>query len=153
MSVPFSENGGFLATTFFLFVPAVRFDTGDPYIGIFDTTDFDDPNAASSYSWRAEDIAVARVPTVRRVILVYTDLGVAKITVTLSGTNDLNNVISASQTVTIGTSGASGAQLTAFVDVALTAFRPQLTISRAAGGGPLSIVSATLTGEVEKSTL
>jgi hypothetical protein len=153
MAVPFSENGGFLATTFFIFCPTQASDSGASYIGIFDPSSFDDPNNGSSYSYKIEDVIVGRVPTVRRVILVYKDLGPATITVQLSGTNDNNNIVTASVKAKLGTTGATGALLTAFADVTLTAFRPQLTLSRAAGGGPLSIISATLVGEIEDISL
>lgn len=153
MAVPFSENGGFAATTFFLFVPAQAADTGAPYVGIFDTTNFDDSDDPSTYSWRSEDIIVGRFPVVRRVILVYRDLGPATITVTVTGTDDNNSIVAASQKVKIGTSGATGVLLTIYVDLQLAAFRPQLSVSRAAGAGPVSIVSATLIGEVEDTSL
>jgi hypothetical protein len=153
MATPFGENGGFAGTTFFLFVPCIATGTGASFISIFDPSNFDDPEDGSSYSWRAEDIIVGRYPVVRRVILVYTDLGVAKLTVSITGTNDQGNIVTARQSVTIGTSGASGALLTAFVDISLTCFRPQLSVSRAAGGGPLSIVSASLIGEYEEVSL
>lgn len=148
--VPFSENGGFSATTFFMFMPATFLSNGAPFIAIFDPSDFNDDNDASSYSWRVEDVVVGRIPVVRRVVLVYTDLGNATITVTLSGTNDSNNKVTASRKISIGTDGKSGELLTKFVDISLTAFRPQLTISREANAGPVSIISATLIGEVEE---
>ncbi len=152
MAAPFSENGGFAATTFFMFVPSIS-STGQCFISIFDPTSFDDPDDAASYSWRAEDIAIDRVPTVRRVILQYRDLGLATITVTVSGVNDTGNAVSSSSVVKLGTSGASGLIMTAFVDLTMTGYRPQLSISRAAGAGPVSIVAATMVGEVEDVTL
>ena len=152
MAVPFSENGGFGATTFFLFVPTQASDSGISTVSIFDVSSFNDPDDGTSYSWRVEDIITARVPTVRRVIFVYTDLGPAIVTVNLKGTNDNNAIVTASKTISIGTAGATGAQFTVFVDIELTAFRPQLSISSKAGAGPISIVSASMSGEVEQVT-
>src|SRR6266404_5193402 len=145
-TIPFSENGGFAGTTFFLFVPTQNSGTGASFVSVFDPSSFDDSDDASSYSYKAEDVIVGRVPTVRRVVLVYRDLGIATITVTISGVNDSDNAVSVSATTKIGTSGATGKQLTEFVDVTATCFRPQLTISRAAGAGPVSIVSASMIG-------
>jgi hypothetical protein len=153
MAVPFGENGGFAGTTFFLFVPTSASDTGASFISIFDPSNFNDTVDGSSYSWRSEDIVPGRVPTVRRIILIYTDLGSATITATITGTNDNGNIVTASAQFNIGTSAASGAILTKFIDLTLTAFRPQLSISRAAGGGPVSIVEAVLIGEVEEAVL
>lgn len=153
MAAPFGENGGFAGSTFFLFVPTSASDTGASFISIFDPSNFDDPDDPSSYSWRSEDLVVARVHTVRRVALVYTDLGVATITVTVTGTDDNGSVVTTAQKVKIGTPGASGNQLTILVDLQLAAYRPQLSVSRVAGGGPVSIVSASLIGEVDNSSL
>jgi len=152
MAVPFSENGGFAATMFYLFVPAIS-STGAPYIAVWDTTSFNDSDDPSTYSYRSEDIIVGRVPTVRRIILVVTDLGPATLTITVSGTNDKGNAISSSAVQKIGTTGATNAQLTYFIDLVFTGFRPQLSYSRAANAGPVSIVSATMIGEVEEVTL
>ncbi len=153
MAVPFSENGGFNATTFFLFMPTIASDTGRPTISIFDPSSFDDPDDAASYSWKAEDIVIGRVPIVRRALLVYTDLGLATITVTVTGTDDNNKQISSSKVIQIGTIAATGLQMTKLVDVTLACFRPQLSITRVAGAGPISIVSASLIGEYEEVTL
>jgi hypothetical protein len=151
--VPFLENGGFQATAFFLFIPAQSPVGGSSYIGTFSAVNWDDPLNSSSYSYRMEDIVEGRVPTVRRVILVYRDLGPATCTVTLTGTNDNQQVVIASKIITIGTVAATGALFTILVDVALTAYRPQLSISRAAAAGPLSIIKATIVGEVEEASL
>ncbi len=153
MTVPFSENGGFAATNFYLFVPTQDAALSQSYIGIFDPTSFDDPVDGTSYAYRQEDVMPARVPTVRRVVLTYRDLGVAHITVTVQGINDNGNTVVSSVPKTIGTKAATGLLMTAFCDVQLTAFRPQIVVSRPAGGGPLSIVRATMVGEVEEVTL
>lgn len=152
MPVPSTENGGFYASSLFLFVPVQAF-SGAIYVGVYNYANFNDPNDGSSYSYRQEDIAVGRVPTVRRVVLVYRDLGIAKITIQLSGVNDNGQLVTASAPFTIGTAAASTNNLTLLADVTLTAYRPQLTISRAANAGPVSIISATIVGEVEQVTL
>lgn len=153
VAIPFNENGGFLATNFFLMLPLQDMTNGAVGVAIFNTGSFDDANDASSYSYKIEDIVPGRVPTVRRVIVNYRDLGPATLLVTLTGTNDNAQQISVSASKSIGTAAATGDQFVTFVDIELTAFQPQLTIGRAAGGGPISIISATIIGEVEEVSL
>lgn len=118
-------------------------------IDTFNSTNFNDPLQGSSYSYRVEDVFPNRVPTVRRVALTYRDLGTATITLTLTGTDDNQTVQTASATVTIGNAVPTNVLMVKLVDIELTAFRPQLTISRAANGGPMSITRATMMGQVE----
>lgn len=153
MSVPFSENGGFVASNFFLFMPTSSPDGSQSYIGIFDVSNFNDPTDGRLYTYRQEDIIVGRVPTVRRIILVYRDTGVLSVTVTVQGTDDNGQKVSQSVKVQIGTTSASLQLLTKFVDIELTAFRPQPLLSQNAGDGPLDIVSLTMIGSVEEVTL
>jgi hypothetical protein len=153
MTIPFGENGGFTASTFYLMVPVQTSDLGLVYVGIFDVTSFNDPVDSSFYAYRMEDVVTCRVPTVRRVLLVYRDLGLATLTVSISGTDDNNNAVVGTVNVQIGTIAASGAQLTKLIDITVSAFRPQLAWSRAAGGGPISIISATMVGTAEDVTL
>lgn len=153
MAVPFSENGGFVATTYYLFIPVQSSDTGTPYIAIFDPTSFNDLNDDSTYSYRQEDIVPGRVPTVRRIILTYRDIGTCTITVTISGINDNGSVVSSSAKVSLGTPQASGNLLTKLVDLTFTGYRPQLSYTRTAGNGPLSVVSASMVGTIEDQTL
>ena len=124
-----------------------------PRLGIFDITDFDDPIQSCTHSFKVEDIAYNRYPSVRRVVLTYRDLGVATLTVTVTGSNDNGQVISNSQTQTIGNAVPTNKLLTKFFDVQLSCFRPQLTIYRAAGGGPVSISTATMLGHLENQSL
>lgn len=149
VALPFGENGGVLGTTWFLFVPTQDSYSRRCYIATYDIGSFDDDVDASRYSYRAEDILKNRVPTVNRVILNYRDLGPAKLTVTITGTNDNGEVVSNSVETKLGNTIPTGAILTKFVDIQLTAFRPQLSLLRKAGGGPVCITGATMRGEVE----
>lgn len=148
-----TENGGVGGTTWVLFFPVKDISSGLSYIGYFDVNNSNDSKDDSSYSYRAEDIALLRQPTVRRVGLVYRDLGAAAITITLSGTNDQAQVVSQSVTAQIGNTIPTNDLMIKLVDIQLTAFHPQLTISRAAGAGPVCITSATIIGEVEEQQL
>ena len=150
---PIGENGGVFATSWFLFFPMTDLMTGRTFFGILDVESFDDIFDGSSYSYRVEDIGIERVPTVRRVLLVYRDLGLATVTVKLEGTNDNREVVSKSVQKQIGNSIPTRKLLSALVDVQLTCFRPQLTVSRVARGGPFSIISASMVGEAEEVTL
>jgi len=123
--------------------------TVNPGIFTFDVTNFNDPFSSSFYAWKVEDIIAGRSATIRRVILSYRDLGVATITVLLSGTNDAQAVVTDSQEVMIGTVAASQVIVTQLVGITLTGSNLQLSISRAAGDGPVSITKARMEGTVE----
>ena len=151
--VPFLENGGFQATAYYLFVPTQSVNGGNAYIGAFSASNYNDPVDGSYYFWRQEDIVVGRVPVVRRLILIYRDLGPATVTLGVQGIDDNGTQQVSQQVVKIGTASASGNLLTAFVDVQLSAYRPQAFIQRAAGAGAISIISLTMIGEVEDVSL
>jgi hypothetical protein len=150
---PIGENGGVFAPTYYLMVPTQNISGQQCYLGIYDTSSFDDPVDGSSYSYRSEDINPLRVPTVRRVGLIYRDLGLATLTVSISATNDNGQVVSASTTVQLGNTVPTNALLTELVDITVVGFRPQLTLSRAAAGGPISISSVTMIGTIEDTQL
>jgi hypothetical protein len=129
---------------------------GAPAIGTFDTVvssgGFNDAVQGSTYSYRQEDVEPNRVPTVRRVIVTYRDLGAATMTVTVNAINDNGANVTASKTQAIG--GVNpGALCVSFFDLVVTGFHPQLTISRAANGGPISWTRAVMVGESEEVTL
>lgn len=148
--LPATENGGVIGSTYLLFVPVQDIRTGLCYIGTYDVTSFDDTGDGSSYSYRSEDIVKHKVPTVNKVILVYRDLGPAKLTVSLKVTNDNAQVKTASVDIQIGNAIPTNELITKLVYLQLTGYRPQLTLSRKAGNGPVCITSATMSGEVEE---
>lgn len=150
---PIGENGGVFATSWLLFVPVTDPVTLNSHIGIFDVDSFDDVYDSSEYSYRVEDVGPSRVPTVRRVLLTYRDLGLAKIKVTISGTNDNLQAVSKTVEKQIGNAVPTGKILTALVDVALTCFRPQLTIHREPRAGNVSVIQAVMVGQIEEVTL
>jgi len=121
-------------------------------LAYFDSTTFNDPIDGSTYIYRAEDIVMSRVPTVRRVTLTYLDLGVATLAITITGANDLGALVTNTVTITIGNTIPTGLLLTAFADIVITCFRPQLSIFRAASGGPVQITAALISGTVETET-
>lgn len=118
----------------------------------------------ASYTFKAEDVLVDRVPTIRRVIITYIDKGGASVapftstqfTVTINATDDTGALVTQSKLVSIGSaSGPFGTNLltTVFVDIVITGFRPQLTISRATSAGGLYIVSVLMVGNIENQVL
>jgi hypothetical protein len=135
-----------------LLVPVKNLNNNQSSLGLFQVGVYNDPAQGSSHSYKVEDIIANYVPTIRRVVITYRDLGVANITVTINGTDDSGTVVTQSAAATIGTGGAPGILKTAFVDIGITCYRPQLTISRAANGGPVSISTVTMIGRVDATT-
>jgi hypothetical protein len=147
--LPIGENGGVFATTWLLFMPVQDIASGRSYIGFFDADVFDDAKDPSSYSYRQEDVSLNKVPTVHHVRLIYRDLGLATLTVSVKVVNDDGQVKVVSVNTQIGNKIPTGDLLTRIVDIGATGYRPQLKIDRKAGGGPVCITSATMEGEVE----
>lgn len=148
--LPNNENGGVFASEWFLLIPSKSVVGGLCYLGIYDVTSLDDEKDGSLYNYRIEDIIPDQTPTVNRVILTYRDLGPAKLTVSVTSSNDNGEFIRAATEVQIGNKVPTFGLLTRFVDIQLTGFRPQLSITRKAGDGPLSIVAVTMKGECEE---
>jgi hypothetical protein len=123
---------------------------GAGFIYTFDVTNFNDSVSGGFYNWKLEDVIAGRTPTVNRVIISVRDLGVATITVTLSGIDqNTQQPISNSVPLTIGTVGASNKLITYLPGISLTAQNLQLSITRAANVGPVSITKVRMEGRVE----
>lgn len=117
----------------------------------FDPTNFNDPNSGSFYNYKVEDIICGRQPTINRIFISHRDLGLATITLTITGNDDSKNVISNSTTIALGTVAASGRIVTTVWDqISFTCQNPQISITRAANGGPVSITKLRVEGRVEK---
>jgi len=154
MSVPFGENGGIGATVSYLMIPMRDLFAGTQSVGIFDTTNFNDDSLPSSVTFKAEDVVSGRVPTVRRVMLTYRDLGQAKIVVTVFGCDDRGIPVSSTPvTKNIGNTTPTFSLYSTFIDMQFTGFRPQLQITRPANGGPVSLVQAVMIGTIERQQL
>lgn len=151
--IPPGENGGVSANNYVLLVPVQNAISGLSYFGFYDVSNLNDTDDGSYYNYRTEDVSINRVPTVRRVAINYMDFGPLKLTITINATNDLQQNISRSVTIQLGNKVATGIMMTKLVDIELTGFQPQLEIVRNAGDGQMSIVSVTLYGEVEDTTL
>jgi len=144
-----ASNGGIPAALNLWILPVFGNSVGPAGFVTLDPTNFNDPNSGSSYSWKVEDIAAGRTPTINRLIISYKDLGQVTITVLISGTDDQQKDILYQQSVPLGTIGASGTIKTVVVGVDLTGQNLQLTITRAINAGPLCITKIRMEGRVE----
>jgi hypothetical protein len=113
---------------------------GNSFISIMDVTNFNCEEDCS-YTYRVEDIIEGHKPTIRRARIRYRDLGLVKVTFTLTG----ENAVPLTSTVNLG-GKADGKIKTAYADFVLTSLAMQLSLFRKAGDGPLSIISVTLEG-------
>lgn len=145
-----ASNGGTSSPLDLFLIPITDFVGGKFYQ--FNVSDFNDDLKPSSYFWKVEDVLPGRTPTCRRVIVSYTDLGEVTATFTLSGTNDLGQVVSESEEVTLGNTVPTGKMLTKLLGLTLTAQNLQLSVLREEDDGPLSIVKVRLEGTVETTT-
>jgi hypothetical protein len=141
------SNGGYVGPLNLLLIPAQNFTTATFYT--LDPTNFNDPSSPSSYSWKVEDVIAGRTPTISRVIISHRDLGVATITMTLSGTDDFGAIVSSSTPVTLGTVAASGKIITQVIGLAQTGQNLQLSVFREANAGPVSITKIRMEGRVD----
>ena len=147
-----SQPGTSFPLNLFLIAAAGSLPGGEPQNNVFafDPTNFNDVNNGSFYNWKVEDVACGRTPTIDRIFISYRDLGVAQITLTLTGTNDLQEVVSESNTLQIGNTSPTGRIMTVNSGIpALTAQNLQLSLVRAPNGGPVSITKIRMEGRVE----
>lgn len=137
--IPLSNGGVFARSKAALFPVYNAADARCEFMA-FDPTQVNDDQAnASFYAFRVEEITPYRTPSIKRVIISYRDLGQVTITVTLAGCNDNQEVVSRNKTAILGNKDPTGKILTQKVDIFLSAMDQQLSISRAAGAGPLAI--------------
>lgn len=149
------SNGGVATTSRLTLYPMLNQVTGIVGFFAFDPSGgFDDPQASSFYNFKQEDVIQGRTATISRVIVTYRDLGPSKAVFVLTGTQD-NQVVggltgaTSMQVVSLGNVLATGKLMTKFVDMSLTGQNLQLSVIRAAGGGPISITKVLMCGRVE----
>jgi hypothetical protein len=142
------SNGGLSAPLGLLLIPCQQFVTQE--VLALDTTNYNDPSNGSFYFYKVEEIIAGRTPSCTRQIITYRDLGLATITITLSGYDqNANAPVSVSVALSIGSSAATGKLFTALPGLSLTAENLQFSITRQPAGGPVSIVKVRLEGKVE----
>lgn len=151
------SNGGVATTSRLTMFPMLNPFTGAIALYDFDpNAGFNDPVNPSVYSFRVEDIIHGRTPTISRIIVTYRDLGFVTPIFTLSGTDDSGKVQSIStgtNAIIFGNAVPTVKLITQLISLSLTAQNLQLTITRPAGSGPLSIAKVTICGRVENQKL
>jgi len=151
-----ASNGGTAAPLNMILIPATVFSGGfQGAMYTFDPTNFNDPNSASFYDFKVEDVIAGRTPTISRVIISYRDFGVASIFVNLSGvigikdSNQPNTPVNASATLSIGSVAATEIICTVIWGITLSAANLQFSVVRPANAGQVSITKVRMEGKVE----
>jgi hypothetical protein len=148
------SNGGVFAMSKAALFPVINSLDGRCEFMAFDVGAVpDDQNNDSAYTFKVEDVQPFRQPTIRRVLISYLDLGKVTITVTISVTNDDQEVETFPKQVTLGNNPPTNRIMTQKVDIVATGMNQQLSITREAGAGPLSISKVLMVGEVEEVKL
>lgn len=146
------SNGGVAQSSRISAYPMVSATTGQAALYAYDPTlGFNDPANGSSYFYKVEEVVPGKTPTVNSLTLVYRDLGLAIVTFNLTGTNDNQQVVSATTgPLLIGNLVPTGRIMTRNnIGLTLTAQNLQLSWVRGANAGPVSIVKVIMTGQVE----
>ena len=139
------SNGGITA-----FERIGLYPMSDGNLWAFDpNSGYNDPLDGSSYFWRVEEIAVGRKPTISRIFCTYRDLGQVTTVWTLTAVDDSQKVVTNSATRVLGNTVPTGYLMTAEIDLPLSGMNMQLSVSRKAGAGPLSIAKVKVCGRVE----
>lgn len=150
------SNGGVSQTARTVLMPMLNPLNGSCSLWAFDPlSGFNDLVNPSIHNYKVEEVLTGRVPTVRRLIVTYRDLGVCTPIFMLTGT--LNGQVVSNTTIPnayiFGTQKATNKLFTQLIDLTLTAQNLQCTVIRPAGAGPLSIVTLKLVGQLEDQTL
>ena len=149
-----TSNGGVFAQAQIALFPCFSVQNNRVEYHSFDPTQgYNDPYADSENHWRVEQVAPYRQATVRRIILTYRDMGQVVATFTVTGSNDVQQVVSTSTPVGFGNKIPTGRLMTVPVNLLLTALNPQVSVFREKNEGPLSIVQIVVVGEVEENSL
>lgn len=149
-----TSNGGVFAQSQVAIYPCTNVITGKTECRTFDVTQpANDPNYPSSYSWRVEQYLPYRNPSIRKILWTFTDLGQVTAVWTLQGVDEKFAVHSSVTPITAGNFIPTYAIMTTEVDIqggVFTAMNMQLSVSKAAGAGPLSVLQVVLVGEIEE---
>jgi hypothetical protein len=135
-----NSNGGVLAQSQAALFPCFSvYNSRVEYHALAPSQGINDPLASSSYSWRVEQWNPYRQATIKRLLLTFRDLGQVTVTWTITGVNDDQEVISASQVTTFGNTVPTGKLMTIPINMTLTGLNLQVSVFRAANAGPLAI--------------
>ncbi len=156
-----SSFGGVFALSQVTLYPCLNIVTGLSEYRTFDVTQpANDPANPSSYSWKVEQFKAYRNPTIRKILWTFKDVGQVSVTWTLTGTNENQQVVTAQTSLGVGNAAPTMAIMTVGIDVfgssgqsGFTAMNMQLSVSKAPGAGPLSVLKVVLVGEIEDNVL
>jgi len=152
VTVP-SSNGGVFAANQVAIYPCTNTSTGATEYRTFDVSQPpNDPIFPSSYAWKVEQFEDYRNPTVTAIIWTFTDLGRVSVTWTLTYVNEDQEVEAKSTSLSVGNLVPTGKIMTVRADILATGMNFQLSVSKAAGAGPLSIVKVKLWAAIEEGT-
>jgi hypothetical protein len=147
-----ASNGGYTAQLGVALYPVC---TQANNVGVFyyyNTANFNDTLSSGFYDYKVEDVICGRTPTARRVFVSYRDLGVATVTLYITATNDLQQVVSTNVTLIIGNTVPTNVIMTKESGIpALTGQNFQVSWMRLPNGGPVSITKVRIEGTVEKT--
>jgi hypothetical protein len=148
-----SSNGGTATPIGLALYPITLGGTlfGTPVIYYVNTANFN-TDYVCYYDWKVEDVIPFRTPTTNCIIVTHRDLGLATVTFTLTATNDDGSVSTYAVPMTLGTAAASGRLITFRVPLTATGQNFQLSMTRAASAGPVSIVKIRIEGRVETTS-
>jgi len=153
IALPTTSNGGVFAANQVALYPCTNVITGKTEYRTFDPTQPpNDPVLPSSYTWRVEQVLPYRNPTIRKLFWTFTDLGQVSVSWTLTAVTEQQKVISQTTSLGVGNYIPTYAIMTVEVDINLTGMNLQLSVSKLAGAGPLSVLKVVIIGEVEEYT-
>jgi len=153
VNIPNSNGGVFAQSQIALFPCYNVYNSRVEYRALDPTQGFNDPLAARHYSWRVEQFKPYRQATIRRLIVTFKDIGQATMTWTITGVNDIQEVISKSVSLGFGNRTPTNRLMTVPVDFMLTGMNLQISVDQNPNDGPLCIVQMFPVGTIEENEL
>jgi hypothetical protein len=148
-----TSTGGLFGLFPVLMIPAFDAKTRIGSIYTYDVEDFDCEKDAI-YKFKVEELTVGRNVTVKKIILIYRNIGECTINVGVEAYSTLKEIkkryIQVSRKLKIGFSPADKKLYTKEVDLVITGERPQGFVIHKAHSGPFSGVSFTMIGKMQE---
>jgi len=147
------SNGQVFAVNYGPLYPCLNIVTGLTEYRTFDVTvPFNDPMLGSSYSFKVEEIAVYRNPTIRSVLVTYLDMGLLTLDFTITYSNDNQTIGQQTVTKKFGNVIPTFRLMAQRVDFTATGQLLQLSFSRAPNAGVMRIAKVVMAVEGEEVT-
>lgn len=147
------SNGQVLANNYVPFYPCLNLATGRTEYRTFDVTvPFNDPALGSNYSFKVEEIAVYRNPSVRSVLVTYLDKGPLTLSFTVTFSNDDQTVGKQTVVKQFGNTIPTFRLMAQRVDFMATGQLLQLSFVRAPNAGVMQIAKVVMAVEGEEVT-